>query len=67
MMKMKYCEWDPGTILTTVYLLCKIVFHYTKQERLARDKRSSLLGLYIICEEMKCDHFLSELGLGPIS
>jgi hypothetical protein len=65
MIKMKYCEWAPGTILTTVYFLCKIVFHCIK---LAMNKRSSLIGLYIRYEENKNgDHFLSELGLGPIS
>jgi hypothetical protein len=49
------------------------VLYYTKLERVARDKHSSLLGQFVSCEEKSAQilfttlHFLRNLEIGPIS
>jgi hypothetical protein len=47
-----------GTLFTTLHFLSnlwnwpnKIVFHYTRLKRVARDRHSSLLDPFICCEE----------------
>jgi hypothetical protein len=52
---MKFCEYDPRTIFTTLLLLVTykeaqkaLVLHYTMVERLAGDKHSCLLYPFVI-------------------
>ncbi len=60
MKKTKCCEYDLGTIFTTLHFLVTykeaqkaLVLHYTMVERLARDKHSFSLGSFVIYEENK--------------